>query len=120
MSDGQLDSPPSTTTVTVTVPAANHDPRITSTPVTTGQVGTAYSYQVQATDTDGEPLGYALTTAPPGMTISATGLITWTPEAQGAFSVALNVTDGRGGSASQSDIVTVAPSPSPCRWSGSN
>jgi RHS repeat-associated protein len=69
----------------------------------------AYSYQVQASDPDGDALSYALATAPAGMTISATGLITWTPDAQGAFSVELSVTDGEGGNATQSYTVTVSP-----------
>ena len=42
--------------------------------------GALYTYQVRATDPNGDPLRYALTTAPAGMTIDAgAGLISWTP-----------------------------------------
>ncbi len=58
----------------------NASPTITSTPPTTARVNTPYSYQMTATDSDGDPLTYSLITKPAGMTInSSTGLITWTP-----------------------------------------
>jgi hypothetical protein len=55
-------------------------PVITSTPVTTAIVNTAYSYDV---DANGIPAPtYSLTTAPSGMAIDAnTGVISWVPEA---------------------------------------
>lgn len=53
-------------------------PVVTSSPVTTGSVGTAYSYTVTAT---GSPLPtFTLTSAPAGMAIgSSSGAIAWTP-----------------------------------------
>ena len=42
----------------------NHDPVITSTPVTAGTAGITYSYDVDATDIDGDTLLYLLTTTP--------------------------------------------------------
>ncbi|MCU7935406.1 MAG: VCBS repeat-containing protein, partial [Candidatus Thiodiazotropha sp. (ex Dulcina madagascariensis)] len=63
-------------------PAPNAAPAITSTPVTTATEGVAYSYDVDATDADGDALSYSLVTAPAGMTIDGTsGLIAWTPTA---------------------------------------
>ena len=66
---------------TITVAsAANVAPQITSTPVTSATVGVAYSYDVNASDANGDTLSYSLTQAPAGMTINAsTGLIAWTP-----------------------------------------
>ena len=58
----------------IAVTAANRPPQITSTPVTTAREQLAYSYQVQATDPNGDALTYVLKTAPAGMTISAAGL----------------------------------------------
>ena len=69
-----------TQSFTVTVASANVAPQITSTPVTSATVGVAYSYDVNASDANGDTLTYSLTQAPTGMTINAsTGLIAWTP-----------------------------------------
>jgi len=73
----------------------NHAPVITSTPVTSATKDQAYTYDVNATDSDGDTLTYSLTTTPSGMTInSSTGLITWTPTAAGAYVVTVEVSDG--------------------------
>ena len=65
---------------TITVTAVNDAPVFTSTAVTTGAAGTAYSYTAVASDADGQTLTYSLTTHPTGMTINAsTGVISWTP-----------------------------------------
>jgi len=101
-----------TQTFTVTV-AGNVAPVITSAPVTSGTVGVAYSYQVVATDANGDTLTYSLTVAPAGMTISpTTGLISWTPAASGSFSVTVRVADPGGLAATQSFTVNVTtPTP---------
>ena len=86
----------------------NHSPVIISTPLTEGQVAVAYSYQVDATDIDGDELFFLLTTAPDGMQIGgATGAITWTPESVGVFPATVGVSDGLGGYGSQSWSITV-------------
>ncbi|MCB0059733.1 MAG: putative Ig domain-containing protein, partial [Caldilineaceae bacterium] len=96
---------------------ANHLPVITSTPVTTATAGQGYVYDVQAGDPDaGDLLTYALTTAPPGMSIDpVSGLIQWTPaEAQmGDHAVSVQVLDQGGLSATQVFTLTVAASPPP-------
>jgi len=97
-----------TQSFTVTVAEPNHAPVITSTAVTTGTAGTAYTYTVTATDPDGDTLTYSLTTNPTGMTInSATGVITWTPTAAGSENVIITVSDGTD-SITQSFTITVA------------
>ncbi|MCK4658684.1 MAG: tandem-95 repeat protein [Phycisphaerae bacterium] len=66
----------------VTVVPCNEPPVIDSEPIETAVEGVPYVYQVSARRTDGGPLGevvYSLRIAPQGMTISETGLITWTP-----------------------------------------
>merc|ERR1711988_284144 len=68
-----------------------------------------YTYQILATDADGDALTYHLSGAPDGMGISEGGLLTWTP-AEGVTSsgqVTIQVTDGNGGVASQSFTITV-------------
>ena len=79
-------------------PPANHAPTITSTPITIATIGTTYTYDVQATDADGNTLNYNLTTKPTGMTInSATGEISWVPtiSQMGDNDVVVNVSDGK-------------------------
>jgi len=75
----------------------NSSPVIESDPVTTAKEGAAYTYDVEATDPNGDTLTYSLTTSPTGMTINSnTGVISWTPtEAQiGAIEVVVEVSDG--------------------------
>ena len=108
--DGQLTSPPDTALVTVTVPPPppNQAPTITSAAVTTVQSGSLYNYQVVATDPEGDTLSYILTAFPTGMAISAGGLINWTPASAGNVDVTVEVSDGKGGSATQSFTVKAA------------
>lgn len=66
--------------------------------------GTVYTYQVKATDPDGDLLAYSLKSAPQGMTINpSTGLIQWhvPPDFKGKSPITVSVTDGHGGEAVQ-------------------
>lgn len=98
-------------TFTITVLQPNQPPQITSAPVTTATAGRPYSYDVDATDPDpGDLLTYALSTAPPGMTIDATtGVIQWTPVVNqvGVHTVTVQVKDRGDLTAQQSFHVTV-------------
>ncbi len=79
-------------------------PSFTSTPVTAGTYGVAYSYDA---DADGIPAPtFALTTAPAGMTIDAAGVITWTPDDVGDFDVVIEASNVAG-TAVQSFTITV-------------
>lgn len=74
--------------------------------------GKVYSYQVTATDPDGDTLIYSLKTAPASMTINpSTGLIKWDvpPEFKGRASVSVSVTDRHGGEAMQSITIDITP-----------
>ena len=99
-----------TQSFTITVALTAAAPVITSTPMPTARVGRPYSYDVNATDANGDTLTYSLVAPiPAGMTInSATGLIRWTPTVNGAFPVTVRVTDVGGLFAQQSFTVTVA------------
>ena len=56
-----------------------------------------YSYQVGATDLDGDALTYSLVSAPAGATIDATtGKLVWTPDATGEYAFKVKVADGKG------------------------
>jgi len=77
------------------LPLKNQSPIITSTPITLAEVNELYTYEVEATDPDGDSLTYSLDVKPAGMTInSATGLIEWTPTAEGDYDVVVKVSDG--------------------------
>ena len=99
-----------TQSFTIQVTAANHPPVITSAPVVSGTEAVSYRYQLVATDPDGDGLTYTLTPFPSGMTVTAAGLLAWTPSAAqvGAQPVTVGVSDGKGGAASQSFTITVA------------
>ncbi|MCG8672947.1 MAG: beta-propeller fold lactonase family protein, partial [Pseudomonadales bacterium] len=97
----------------------NSVPIISSTPLTEAVVGHEYSYEISATDTDGDPLVLRLAASPPDMSISSydtnqtnesLGTISWTPSsaAVGGNPVTIEVQDGRGGVVSQSFVVTVS------------
>lgn len=110
--DGELFSLPATLRLEVTAAPANADPEITSAPVLEAVVGQPYEYAVQASDPDGDPLTFNLGVAPTGMMIdSTTGLITWAPDTAGSAPVLVQVTDGRGGMATQDFRIEVAAAP---------
>ncbi len=88
----------------------NSSPTISSQPVLSTSLGAAYSYQVTADDADNDLLAFRLTAAPVGMTVSSSGLITWTVP-NTAFEqerVSVQVSDGLGGKVVQSFTIRVA------------
>jgi hypothetical protein len=84
-------------------------PTITSTPITDGQVGVQYTYDVEA---DGFPAPtFTLTISPTGMTIDEnSGLIEWTPTAVGDYDVTVQAQNSEG-SDPQSFVVSVSEPP---------
>jgi len=88
----------------------NNKPIIGSTPDTTAKIEIEYTYEVVATDPDGDTLTYTLSVKPEGMTINEqTGAVSWTPiETQiGEYQVIIEVSDGKD-SISQTFAITVA------------
>lgn len=72
--------------------------------------GTIYTYQVKASDPDGDALAYSLKSAPEGMNIDpTTGLIKWNVPAafKGEAPAAIFVTDGHGGEAAYNIKITI-------------
>ena len=108
--DGRGGEDSQTFTVLVITPGFDRPPVITSHPRTNVDFGkTPDFYQVVATDPDGDLLTYSLSTAPAGMTISATGLVHWLPTQNdvGVHPVTIKVDDGRGLSTTQDFTLTV-------------
>lgn len=68
-------------------------PVITSQGSSDGALGTAFNYQVIGIN---NPTNYSATGLPPGLSISASGLISGTPTAFGVFAVNLTVTNANG------------------------
>src|SRR5690606_16027368 len=96
VSDGTLTD---TQSFTISVTPVNNAPSITSTPSTGATEVVLYSYQVAVNDPDdannGTDLSFSLTQAPSGMSISATGLVTWTPgNGVSSADVTVQVADG--------------------------
>lgn len=91
-------------------------PIITSTPITTATIGLLYTYDVDATDPDGDTLTYSfysIYTKPNGMTInSTTGVISWTPTSIqiGNTLVMVKVSDGTLSATQSFTIVVSEPS----------
>ncbi len=81
----------------------NLAPVISSTPGNQVTAGALYQYAVAATDPEGAALSYQLVLAPPGMSISGSGLVTWTPQGTniGSHTVLIEVSDGQGASTQQ-------------------
>ena len=83
------------------VTGSNDAPVITNAPRTTTQVGRPFNHQVDATDADGDPLTFTLTSGPVGMVMDAQGLVQWTPTsvtpAGSPAAYTVSVSDGQGG-----------------------
>lgn len=97
---GENGAAPDTEDFTITVTAVNDPPVITSTAPTTATEETLYTYTATVADPDdvnnGTDLVWSLSNEPAGMTVSATGQVTWTP-AEGittSGTVTLTVVDG--------------------------
>ena len=76
-------------------PAPVAVPVITSATTASGTVGSAFSYQITATNT---PVSYGATGLPPGLSAnSGTGLISGTPTSPGTSTVTLAATNAGGG-----------------------
>jgi hypothetical protein len=74
--------------------------------------GGIYTFQVKATDPEGDPLTYSLKSSAEGMTINeATGLITWNVPRSftGKMAVSVSVTDNHGGEARQNLVFEIKP-----------
>ncbi len=98
-------------TYSLTIRQANQTPAFTSVAPTAALEDTLYSYDAEATDSDGDEITFSLTTAPAGMTINAaTGLIAWTPTQSqaGSHPVTVAVTDIFGAQGIQSFNIGVA------------
>jgi hypothetical protein len=97
------------TRVTVNVAASTTPTPPVIQPIALGlpKVGGAVSYQVVAFDPNGDALYYSLVNAPAGATIGASGVLTWTPGAEGKYSFGISVSDGSSTTVKTVDLTVV-------------
>jgi large repetitive protein len=100
-----------TATVTVVVMPRNTRPTITSSPVLTVNEGSAYSYQVTASDPDdGDSITFSILEGPSTLTVGATsGVVSWSPgeDDVGTHPVTVAATDLLGETGTQRYTLTV-------------
>lgn len=100
------------TALTMNISVANAPPVINPSQETFSFNGNMYAYQINASDADGDPLSYALKTAPSGMNINpSTGLIKWNvpPSFKGKAPITVSVSDGNGSEILQSFTLEITP-----------
>jgi hypothetical protein len=95
--------------VLITLTSVNDAPVISTISTQEIQEDLSWTYQVSASDVDGDTLTYNLVTAPTGMEISSTGLIGWTPGSTGKEVVTVKVTDTTGASDNETFSILVGP-----------
>ena len=93
--------------------ATNQAPRITSAAVQRALPGVPYTYQVVATDANGDPITFSLERGPADMVMSATGLVTWASPVLGDHTVEVRAADPHGAYASQTYTLRVAINSAP-------
>ena len=108
--DGNGGAATQTWTIEVFAVAPNRAPVIDTLPTLEVTLGDDWIYDANATDPDGDLIGYALVAPPAGMTIDAdSGRIDWTPTTTGTFLVALRATDPSGAFGAQAFELDVVP-----------
>lgn len=73
-----------------------------------------FTYQVRASDPDGDSLVYSIKTGPPGISIDPkTGLVKWKvpPDFKGKAPFTVSVSDGHNGEATLSLSISITPTP---------
>ncbi|SIN91632.1 Putative Ig domain-containing protein [Singulisphaera sp. GP187] len=95
----------------ITVRGVDTPPQILSTAQTAGAVGQAYTYAVRAQDIDGDPIHYKLIGSHPvGLDFPdpSSNLLPWASPVAGSYPLTIEVSDGLGGTDTQSFTLVVA------------
>ena len=96
------------TTVVLVITVTLGKPAVTSATAANGQTGSAFSYQITATNS---PTSYSATPLPAGLTLNAaSGLISGTPSAVATTNVSLTASNATGSSPTVNLAITVVPS----------
>lgn len=78
-----------------TVKQSNTEPEVTTKVVPPVVVGDKLSYQLQASDADGDPLEFKLLKGPRGLSLDADGKIEWQAAIPGTFKIRVAISDGK-------------------------
>jgi len=98
----------------------NQSPTVASVPIISVPANVTTAFQIPATDPDGTIASYALSTsaqsglntiAPPGLTLSNAGIVTWTPTTaqEGLHAIQFTITDNDGNTVPLDVILNVIP-----------
>ncbi|MCX5697146.1 MAG: fibronectin type III domain-containing protein, partial [Candidatus Omnitrophica bacterium] len=96
--------------LTVTAASSNHSPVLATIGNKTVVEGSVLNFTISATDADGDTLAYSATVFPYGAAFTAsTRTFSWTPSVgqAGSYNGTFSVSDGHGGTASETIIITV-------------
>jgi hypothetical protein len=105
-------------TLTLTVAAASQPPVITSSLSASGIEGSAFSYQITASNS---PTSYNATGLPSGLSVStSSGLISGTPTAAGSSSVTISATNSSGTGSATLTLTVSAAASAQCTTSSSS
>jgi hypothetical protein len=82
---------------------------VNSSPLYNGSIGVSYNLQLQATGGSGAPYTWALSSGslPPGLTLTASGLLSGTPTSSKTYTFSLKASDAAGSSQAKSVSITV-------------
>jgi hypothetical protein len=97
-------------TISINVANIDEEPFITTHPITQARTEDDYSYQLEASDPQGDPLQWRLgSDVPAAMTITSNGLLEWgiAETDIGEYPVAIEVEDSSGNIATQQYLLTV-------------
>ncbi|MBA7583965.1 hypothetical protein ES708_25917 [subsurface metagenome] len=98
------------------LPPVNQAPVITTIPSLTAIAGVVYTYDVNATDPDGDTLAYSLATGTSMIIDSTTGVIIWFPTGVGSFPVIVQVSDGELSDTQSFTITVIAGTATKLLW----
>jgi hypothetical protein len=97
-----------------TLTVANRPPSLSTVPPAQAFIGQLFQYQVAASDPDGDPLRFALTTGLEGFSIDAlSGLVTGVPRVLGNHELTVTVSDGRAEASLDFNLTVAWPNRSP-------
>ena len=112
-SEGASVTEPFDIIVTGSSGGGNHPPVVTAPAADTVAIGATLSFDISATDPDGDHVDLLGTALPPGSSFTdhtnETGTFSWTPASgqAGTYIASFTGTDGRGGSGSASTVIVV-------------